>query len=79
MPRRRTPTPSRTAERFTVEDALAGLELDFADDDTSSLGHLMLREQRKLLYYLRLIEHEMPKLVGERYASLDIPHYRLLF
>lgn len=36
-----------------------------ADDDTTSAGHLMLQQQRQVLYYLRLIEHEMPKLVGE--------------
>jgi len=33
------------------------------DDDTTSGGHLMLRQQRQILYHLRLIEHEMPKLV----------------
>lgn len=32
--------------------------------DSPSSGHLMLREQRQMLHYLRLIEHEMPKLVG---------------
>lgn len=34
-------------------------------DDATSAGHLLLQQQRQLLYYLRLIEHEMPKLVGE--------------
>ncbi|KAJ7293490.1 mitochondrial ribosomal subunit protein-domain-containing protein [Mycena rebaudengoi] len=38
----------------------------FADDDTTSAGHLMLQGQRQVLYYLRLIEHEMPKLVAYR-------------
>ncbi|KAJ3734748.1 mitochondrial ribosomal subunit protein-domain-containing protein [Lentinula guzmanii] len=42
------------------------LDYDFDDDDTTSAGHLMLREQRQTLYYLRLIEHEMPKLVAYR-------------
>ncbi|KAJ7932488.1 mitochondrial ribosomal subunit protein-domain-containing protein [Mycena leptocephala] len=42
------------------------LESQFEDDDTASVGHLMLREQRQVLYYLRLIEHEMPKLVAYR-------------
>jgi small subunit ribosomal protein S35 len=39
------------------------------DDDTTVGGHLMLRQQRQLLYHLRLIEHEMPKLVG----TLSLP------
>lgn len=34
--------------------------------DSPSSGHLMLREQRQMLHYLRLIEHEMPKLVAYR-------------
>jgi hypothetical protein len=40
---------------------------DLADNenDTSSAGHLYLNQQRQNLHYLRLIEHEMPKLVGE--------------
>ncbi|KAJ7038292.1 mitochondrial ribosomal subunit protein-domain-containing protein [Mycena alexandri] len=42
------------------------LEAEYADDDTPALGHLILREQRQALYYLRLIEHEMPKLVAYR-------------
>ncbi|KAF9076187.1 mitochondrial ribosomal subunit protein-domain-containing protein [Rhodocollybia butyracea] len=42
------------------------LEYDYNDDDTTSGGHLMLREQRQTLYYMRLIEHEMPKLVAYR-------------
>ncbi|KAF5385511.1 hypothetical protein D9757_005364 [Collybiopsis confluens] len=42
------------------------LDYDFDDDDTTSAGHLMLREQRQTLHYLRLIEHEMPKLVAYR-------------
>ena len=32
---------------------------------SSSLGHLVLRQQRRLLQYMRLIEHDMPKLVRE--------------
>jgi small subunit ribosomal protein S35 len=65
MPRRRAIDTTTTGGPST-EDVLEGLDMDFEDDDTSSLGHLMLREQRQTLHYLRLIEHEMPKLVGER-------------
>ncbi|ESK97989.1 mitochondrial ribosomal small subunit component [Moniliophthora roreri MCA 2997] len=39
------------------------LESDYLDDDTVSAGHIMLSEHRQTLHYLRLIEHEMPKLV----------------
>lgn len=35
------------------------------ENDPSSAGHLYLIQQRQNLHYLRLIEHEMPKLVGE--------------
>lgn len=35
------------------------------DNDPSSIGHLHLAQQRQNLHYLRLIEHDMPKLVGE--------------
>ncbi|KAG6862394.1 hypothetical protein C0995_011834 [Termitomyces sp. Mi166 len=53
-------------EKLTADQAFDLLEDDFDDDDTTSAGHLMLREQRRVLYYLRLIEHEMPKLVAYR-------------
>lgn len=33
-------------------------------EDSPSAGHIMLQEYRQTLHYLRLIEHEMPKLVG---------------
>ncbi|KAF8481269.1 mitochondrial ribosomal subunit protein-domain-containing protein, partial [Russula ochroleuca] len=36
------------------------------DNDSSSAGHLYLAQQRQNLHYLRLIEHEMPKLVAFR-------------
>lgn len=47
-------------------------DMEFADDDTASSGHLMLRQQRQVLYYLRLIEHEMPKLVGKATNRLSL-------
>ena len=34
-------------------------------NDSPSSGHLILQQQRIMLQYMRLIEHEMPKLVGE--------------
>jgi len=41
-------------------------------EDSPSSGHIMLQELRQTLHYLRLIEHEMPKLVGAPllYSSL---------
>jgi len=56
---------AKVEEKLTSDQALDLFDDDFDDDDSASAGHLMLREQRQVLYYLRLIEHEMPKLVGE--------------
>lgn len=56
---------TKTEEVFTSDEAFDLLDDDFDDDDSASAGHLMLRQQRQVLYYLRLIEHEMPKLVGQ--------------
>lgn len=41
---------------------------EFKEDDTTAAGHIWLQQQRQTLQYLRLIEHEMPKLVGEFYS-----------
>lgn len=57
------PPKEELIDAYEAEDTL---NYDFDDDDTTSGGHLMLRQQRQTLYYLRLIEHEMPKLVGTR-------------
>ncbi len=64
------------AEDITLEDfqeAQVGIRAQWSVDDlvenendASSAGHLHLIQQRQNLIYLRLIEHEMPKLVGER-------------
>jgi small subunit ribosomal protein S35 len=73
------------AEDITLEDfreAQVGVRAQWSADDlvsnendTSSAGHLYLDQQRQHLSYLRLIEHEMPKLVGER----DTLRYDTLF
>ena len=55
----------KAEEKLTSDQAFDILDDEFDDDDSASAGHLMLRQQRQVLYYLRLIEHEMPKLVGE--------------
>ena len=64
-----------STERITAEDfeqtnrgTRAQWSLDDIvenQNDISSAGHVYLGQQRQNLYYLRLIEHEMPKLVGE--------------
>ena len=61
---------SNLDEVLTADTAFEALEDYFDDNDTASAGHLMLRQQRQVLYYLRLIEHEMPKLVGEQKVAL---------
>ena len=33
-------------------------------NDTTGVGHMILDQQRQLLHYMRLIENEMPQLVG---------------
>ncbi|KAK2461992.1 hypothetical protein APHAL10511_006455 [Amanita phalloides] len=57
---------SKLDELFNHDAAFELLDDDFDGDDAPSAGHLMLREQRQMLYYLRLIEHEMPNLVAFR-------------
>lgn len=49
---------------ITPDDADEILDDTYENDDTTSGGHMVLREQRQNLYYMRVIEHEMPKLVG---------------
>ncbi|KAH9837028.1 mitochondrial ribosomal subunit protein-domain-containing protein, partial [Rhodofomes roseus] len=36
------------------------------DEDSSAAGHLKLQQHRRVLYYWRLIEHEIPHLVAYR-------------
>ena len=70
--RRRAPgrnfVPEERRKKSVLEDD--GEELleqwdEFSEvEDSSSAGHIMLQEFRQTLRYLRLIEHEMPKLVG---------------
>ncbi len=50
--------------QLTPNDYEDILSDDYEDDDTVTLGHIQLQRQRETLHYLRLIEHEMPKLVG---------------
>jgi hypothetical protein len=79
-------------EGITLEDfreAQAGIRAEWSADDivenendASSAGHLYLMQQRQNLRYLRLIEHEMPKLVGERetrkYKKFSLARHRIV-
>jgi len=55
-----------TAKARQVPFNLMDLEPSAEDDDTTVAGHIMLRQRRQVLYRMRLIEHEMPKLVAFR-------------
>lgn len=63
--------------RTTTRQALPEVTMDDLNppdrqEDSSSYGHLILQQQRQLLYYMRLIEHEVPQLVGEPQVVLLI-------
>ena len=70
--RRRKPAFGKELEgrRTTsvLEDDMDELEEQWDEfsevEDAPSSGHIILQEYRQTLHYLRLIEHEMPKLVG---------------
>jgi hypothetical protein len=52
-------------EAFDMKDVVTAFtELEPSTDESTSAGHLKMRQDRHLLYYLRLIEHEVPELVG---------------
>ncbi|KZT75117.1 hypothetical protein DAEQUDRAFT_807362 [Daedalea quercina L-15889] len=53
--------PALRALDDSTEDDMASW-----DPDASSGGHLRLQQQRRILHYWRLIEHEMPNLVAYR-------------
>ena len=50
-------------EPFEIDDD-ALVDQRPPEDDAPEPMHRYLQQQRDMLYYLRLIEHEMPKLVG---------------
>ncbi|KAF4623931.1 hypothetical protein D9613_001718 [Agrocybe pediades] len=49
-----------------LEDAWDTIDLEDEIEDAPSLDHIILEQQRQMLHYMRLIEHEMPKLVAYR-------------
>jgi hypothetical protein len=54
---------SRAPTLEDVYDLESTLE-EFKGDDSTSLGHHMLRNRREILEYFRLIELELPSLQG---------------
>ena len=75
-PRRRIgiPPPTSLVQRGRLEEDSEEWmeEIPVEERDglgSSSMGHLLLRQQRHLLKYLRLIEYDMPNLVRACYHS----------
>ncbi|KAH8102543.1 mitochondrial ribosomal subunit protein-domain-containing protein [Cristinia sonorae] len=56
-------------EMVTLDD----LQTPVGNDDVTSAGHMVLRQQRQVLYYMRLIEHDMPNLVAYRRPFVPPP------
>ncbi|KAJ2920375.1 hypothetical protein MD484_g174, partial [Candolleomyces efflorescens] len=59
-------TKSVLEENISEDDLFLLLSEPGLVRDSPSLGHHVLMEKRMVLHYLRLIEHEMPKLVAYR-------------
>lgn len=61
-----TATASAVMPRIQTDDLPVDMDdmVPQSEPDATSAGHLWLRQQRKVLYYMRLIEHELPELVG---------------
>jgi hypothetical protein len=49
---------------FDSDDLLKSFSEDQLSNESTSAGHLKMRQDRHLLYYLRLIEQVTPELVG---------------
>jgi small subunit ribosomal protein S35 len=56
----------RIVDLVTPEDQGEMMDATPQDDDSPSAGHLALDHYREVAYYLRLIEHDMPRLVAFR-------------
>ena len=81
FPRRKVsqPAPPILAKTgvFLDEDPDIEQQIPFEEREghgSSSAGHLLLEQQRHMLQYMRLIEHDMPKLVRK---SISISYKRL--
>lgn len=67
-------------ENFEDDDVVTAFmnSKDTGKIDTTSAGHLAMRRDRQILYYLRLIENELPDLVGMLYFLSAIPLHSLM-
>lgn len=76
--RGRDAVKAKTGELSTYEEMMESLDEELDDeslpgpgeeplieDEMTTLSHMVLNEERQLLKYLRLIEHETPQLVGK--------------
>ena len=48
------------ATKYLTEESIQ----DVGGKDTTAMGHIALDQQRQMLHYMRLIENEIPQLVG---------------
>ncbi|KAJ3507285.1 hypothetical protein NLJ89_g6392 [Agrocybe chaxingu] len=78
--RRRPPVAEQVGRRRTspvieddMEELWDQLEEHGEVEDSPSGGHIIMQQQRETLHYLRLIEHEMPKLVAYRKQFVPPP------
>jgi hypothetical protein len=51
-------------DTFDMNDVVTAFSETEPTSESTSAGHLKMRQDRHLLHYLRLIEHEVPELVG---------------
>ena len=62
----RVSSPARAQLPVELEDLSETLE------EMPVVEQLWVEQQRKLLYYMRLIEHELPQLVGKSFNSRNL-------
>jgi small subunit ribosomal protein S35 len=55
---------SKLEEDISVDELMEFLDERRGPMDSPTSGHLRLQERRIVMHYLRLVESEMPKLVG---------------
>lgn len=71
---KKMPLPRDLVE-FDIEEDFP----EFSGNDIPSGAHIALHQQRQLAYYMRLIENEMPKFVGEQHQFMGLWTYTECF
>lgn len=76
-----TPEAGESDKPLTLQDAfpLDSTIQEFKGDDSTSLGHRMLAEQRIVLDYFRKIETELPSLKGAREVEQSFTDFMISF